>query len=93
MSGVLLGEIQKGRLIPSHQLFSAYGDLFKRKIELSTEPVRLEAYLEGEEIELCEKEEPGYCVITYKGTALGGGKISDSKIKNHYPKGLRNKKI
>jgi len=24
---------------------------------------------------------------------IGGGKISDTRIKNHYPKGLRNRKI
>jgi NOL1/NOP2/fmu family ribosome biogenesis protein/23S rRNA U2552 (ribose-2'-O)-methylase RlmE/FtsJ len=92
MAGVLVGEIQKGRLIPSHQLFSAYGSLFKTKIELSSHPDLLMAYLDGEEIECPEKTSHGYCLITYKGSALGGGKISGTRIKNHYPKGLRNKR-
>ncbi|MBO5879254.1 MAG: RsmF rRNA methyltransferase first C-terminal domain-containing protein [Clostridia bacterium] len=90
MSGVLLGEVQKGRLIPSHQFFSAYGDLFKTRVELCDGDARLSRYLLGEEIEYAG-EGAGYCVLTYKGTSLGGGKISSGRIKNHYPKGLRNR--
>ena len=45
MAGVLIGEIQKGRLIPAHQLFSAYGDLFKTKVELSGNEKALYDYL------------------------------------------------
>lgn len=93
MAGVLLGEIQKGRLIPSHQFFSAYGSIFRTRIELSDTDSRLEAYLSGEEISAPQGADDGYCVITYKGSALGGGKISGGKIKNHYPKGLRNRKL
>ena len=91
MAGVLVGEIQKNRLIPSHQLFSAYGDYFKTKVELSDLDNRLCAYLSGEEIDAPETARCGYCVITYKGSAIGGGKIANGKIKNHYPKGLRNR--
>jgi len=93
MAGVLVGEIQKGRLIPSHQLFSAYGSLFKLQVELLKFPDKLEAYLSGEEITAPVKTENGYCAVTYKGSVIGGGKISDTRIKNHYPKGLRNRKI
>ena len=93
MAGVLIGEIQKGRVVPSHQLFSAYGNFFKNKVELSADEKSLEAYLSGEEIQAPEGTENGYCVITYKGSSLGGGKVSDGKIKNHYPKGLRNRKL
>jgi signal peptidase I len=32
----------------------------------------------------------GWCAVTYEGVALGGGKISGGRVKNHYPKGLRN---
>ena len=93
MAGVLIGEIQKGRLTPSHQLFSAYGNLFKSKVELSGDERSLNAYLEGEEIPAPDGLENGYCVITYKGSPLGGGKISSGRIKNHYPKGLRNRRL
>ena len=93
MAGVLIGEIQKGRLIPAHQLFSAYGDLFKTKVELSGNEKALYDYLSGEEIDAPEWLDNGYCTVTYKGSALGGGKIANGKIKNHYPKGLRNRRL
>ena len=89
----MLGEIQKGRLIPSHQLFSAYGELFRSQVDLADDPARLEAYLEGEEIEAPSGAPTGYAAVTYHGSAIGGAKISGGKIKNHYPKGLRNRKI
>lgn len=91
MAGVLIGEIQKGRLLPAHQLFSAYGDFFKIKVELSEREGDLSAYLSGEEISAPSDADNGWCVITYKGSSLGGGKISGGRIKNHYPKGLRNR--
>ena len=90
-SGVLLGEIRKGTFLPSHQFFSAYGSDFKLKIELSDDKERCYAYLRGEELDACGTDGEGWCVITYNGTAVGGGKISSGRIKNHYPKGLRNK--
>ena len=93
MSGVLIGEVQKGRLIPSHQLFSAYAELFTRKVELSGESERMERYLSGEEIEAPPDISDGWCVITYRGAAVGGGKIVSGRIKNHYPKGLRNRRL
>lgn len=88
-SGVLLGEIRKGVVFPSHQFFSAYGSDFKRKAELSGDEKKMTAYLRGEEIEF-EGIENGYCVITYFGAPVGGGKAVGGRIKNHYPKGLRN---
>lgn len=88
-SGVLLGEIRKGILTPSHQFFSAYGKNFKEKVELSGTPDRLARYLRGEEIDY-DGNGRGWCVITYLGAAIGGGKIVGARIKNHYPKGLRN---
>ena len=47
-------------------------------------------YLRGEEIDAPSDTDNGWCVISYRGASLGGGKISGGKIKNHYPKGLRN---
>lgn len=89
-AGVLLGELRKGIVSPSHQFFSAYGKYFKRKIELFGNKDLLEKYLSGEEIDVrgCEN---GYAVITFLGAAVGGVKVSAGRAKNHYPKGLRNK--
>lgn len=85
-AGVLIGEVQKGRLIPAHQLFSAYGNLFKRKIELSYEDAV--KYIAGEELKL-GTDVCGWCALTYLGAVIGGGKASAGAVKNHYPKGLR----
>lgn len=86
-AGVLIGEIRGKNLFPSHQFFSAYGDLFKIKINLDENESRL--YLAGEELNAPQITLSGYCALFYRGSALGGGKISGGKVKNHYPKGLR----
>lgn len=90
-AGVLLGNIEKERLIPAHQFFSCFGELFLRRENLGDGDPRLSAYLRGEEISAVDFEDSGYCAVFYSGAALGGGKASLGKIKNHYPKGLRNK--
>ncbi len=89
MGGVLIGEIVKGVLHPSHQLFSAYGALMKRREELSKGDRRVAAYLRGEEIDAVGMQDSGWCAVMYYGATLGGGKASGGRIKNHYPKGLR----
>ncbi len=89
MPGVLLGEVKKGNFFPHHQLFSAYGSSFLRQERLTSRDARVEKYLRGEEIN-SQTEGSGWCAVTYEGVALGGGKISGGRVKNHYPKGLRN---
>ena len=90
MPGVVIGEIQKNILKPHHQLFSAFGKDMKIRVDLKACDARVEKYLRGEEIE-CDTAESGWCVVCYDGVPLGGGKISSGRVKNHYPKGLRNK--
>jgi len=86
--GVLLGEIVKDRLVPSHQLFKAYGEYFKNKINLDYNDERVNKYLRGEEIEAeCAN---GWAVLLVNNVSLGGGKVTNNMLKNHYPKGLRN---
>ena len=91
MSGVLLGEVRKGILFPSHQLFSAYGRDMKLRVNLQKGDPRVAKYLRGEEIDT-DDEGSGWCAVCYEGVPIGGGKISAGKVKNHYPKGLRNNK-
>jgi len=86
-AGVLIGEIRGKNLFPSHQFFSAWGSLFKIKVNLSDNEAKL--YLAGEEITKARETRSGYCALIYKNATIGGGKISNGKIKNHYPKGLR----
>ena len=47
------------------------------------------AWLRGEEIE-AKTAENGWCAVLVDGFPLGGGKVSGGRVKNHYPKGLRN---
>ena len=90
MSGVTLGEIRKGVFFPHNQLISAYGKDMKRRENLKKGDARVAAYLRGEEIEARESGD-GWCAVCYEGVPMGAGKVSAGRIKNHYPKGLRNK--
>lgn len=88
MCGVCVGEVIKGRLVPHHQFFSAYGNDFKNKIELSDRDPRVEQYIRGLEIDAGDACD-GYAAVLYCGCAIGGAKVSGGRAKNHYPKGLR----
>ena len=90
-AGVLLGEVTKGLVFPSHHFFTAYGKLFKRQENLTRGGTKVQKYLAGEEID-AEFSDNGWCAVLYEGVTLGGGKASSGKIKNHYPKGLRIKR-
>ena len=85
-NGVFIGEIDKKVFKPSHYFFTAFGNQMKNKIDLNSENVN--AYLRGEELSFDGKK--GYVAVTYDGLTLGGGKVSEGRIKNLYPKGLRN---
>ena len=85
-AGVLLGEVKGKLLFPSHQLFKAYGDLFKNKLFLDEEEAK--KYLSGEEI-ADNTGLGGFVALYYRDCVLGGGKASGDRIKNHFPKGLR----
>lgn len=86
--GVLFGEVIKDRLVPAHQLFKAFGEHFKNKINLDYNDERVNKYLRGEEIDVeCLN---GWAVVMVNNVPLGGGKVTNNKLKNHYPKGLRN---
>lgn len=86
-AGVSIGTIEKGRLIPHHYLFKAYGKRFMRKLELSPASQEMKKYLSGAEIP-CELAD-GWAVVTTCGIPVGGIKVVDGIAKNHYPKGLR----
>ncbi len=93
--GVIAGEIMNKRFVPHHQLFTSFGQYFVRKISLDVNGELVKDYLRGLEIDVeyhpqSEKSQ-GYAAVLVGNVALGGGKISGQKCKNHYPKGLRNK--
>ena len=85
--GLCLGEVRKGRFIPSHHLCMALKkDDFKRTICLSDEEISL--YIKGQAI--MRDGEKGYGAMLYKEKyPVGWYKLSDGCAKNHYPKYLR----
>ena len=87
-AGVPVGEAVKGRLVPHHAFFSAYGEDFCRKLDLSLEDPRLYAYLHGDTVPAPDLSD-GFCAVLVDGMPLGGGKAVSGVLKNHYPKGLR----
>lgn len=94
-AGVCAGELAGKRFLPHHQLFSAYGRYFKRKVLLDGESDKAAQYLRGLEIaveglESFDGKADGWCAVLIDGCSVGGGKISGGVCKNHYPKGLRN---
>lgn len=87
--GVLAGSVLKKRFQPAHALFMAYGACCTNREELTRQDPRTEAWLRGEEIPAVTAAN-GWCAVCVDGFPLGGGKVSGGRIKNHYPKALRN---
>lgn len=84
--GVKLGEVRKGRLVPHHRFFMAFGSEMPSRAEIS-DPALVKRYLAGEEIPF--ENLSGYVAVTHHGAVLGGGKATGGTVKNLYPKGLR----
>ena len=70
---------------------SATVALAARRLDLAPEDPRAAGWLRGEEL-AAEGLAPGWTALTVSGFPLGMGKVSGGRIKNHYPKGLRNLK-
>lgn len=89
--GVFAGRVQNGRFTPEHQLFMAYGSACANAERLTLADPRIAAWLLGEEIE-ARTAQNGWCAVLVDGWPLGCGKASNGRVKNHYPKALRNLK-
>ena len=88
-AGVPAGRSVKGRFEPAHALFMAHGARCRNREELTLADPRTAAWLRGEEIP-AQTAAPGWCAVLVDGLPLGGGKVSGGRVKNHYPKALRN---
>lgn len=95
--GVILGAMDKQgkRFLPHHQFFRAYPERFSMSLTLTPDAPELSSYLSG--LELRESSglsvsapQKGYGVILCLGAGVGGFRYSDGRLKNLYPKGLRN---
>ena len=87
-AGVFVGSVQKGRFVPEHHLFTAFGALCQNCEQLTLADPRTAEYLSGRELE-ARTAADGWCCVTVDGWPLGGGKASGGRVKNHYPKALR----
>lgn len=89
-AGVQLGICKKNRIEPAHHFYmAAKPEMLRQIISLSSSDNAVQQYLRGEEIE-CDGSYKGYVGVCVDGVTLGFGKCSGGKLKNHYPKGLRN---
>ena len=90
--GVELGEVRKGRLVPSHGFFMAeLGQEYQRQLCLDTCDPLLMAFLSGNTLP-CPADWRGFAAVavnTPEGPRnVGFGKAVDGVLKNHLPKGL-----
>lgn len=85
-AGLLLGEIKKGRFLPSQELsHSILGKNFKKQIALTQD--QLKAFLRGESFSLALDE--GWYLIVDSGVGLGFGYVKKGIFKNQLAKYLR----
>ena len=88
-SGVIVGSIEKDRLVPHINMFSAYGKYAKQKLNFDVNNALLFKYLHGEQLENTYSLINGYVSICVDGFAFAGVKVTGNALKNLYPKGLR----
>lgn len=86
--GVKIGEIIKNRIVPHHQFFMAYGNYFKRKINLDCGSGQAAQYIGGMGFD-CPNIDDGWASVLINNCTVGGAKVVNGYVKNHYPKGLR----
>lgn len=87
--GVLAGEIRGKNFFPHHALYTAArADECLNRADYDCESVEILKFLHGEELPATASN--GFCAVSVNDIVTGFGKISGGKMKNHYPKGLRN---
>ncbi len=88
-AGVILGEILKNRIEPHHSAFAAAKPEECTSVaDYDRNDENIKKYLHGEEIEV-NSDAKGYTAVCVNSMALGFGKVSNGRLKNKYPKGLR----
>ena len=89
-AGVVLGELVKNRIEPHHSAFmAAKPEDCALTADFDVESAEIGAFLHGEEIGVAASLK-GYCAVCVNGMTTGFGKASGGRLKNKYPKGLRN---
>lgn len=93
-AGVEVGEIKGKRIEPAHGLFmAARQEDLQYSVSFPSNSAEIASFLRGEELGV-ELDAPNgsYVGVCVDHVTVGYGKYSSGRLKNHYPKGLRNKK-
>ena len=92
-TGLLLGEVKKGRFEPS-QALAMYltADQFANTVEFARGDERIIRYLKGETVEAdgaTHRGKNGWCLVLMDGLPLGWAKRTGETLKNKYEPGWR----
>ena len=95
-AGLHIGEFKKQRFEPSHSLALALKlNDAKNVVKLTCDNPQTIGFFNGQSVMLSDKQaaecKKGWALVCVDGYTAGWGKVNGTQVKNHYPKGLRNK--
>lgn len=95
-AGLHIGEFKKQRFEPSHSLALALklSDA-QNVVKLTCDDPQTTGFFNGQSVMLSDGQaaecKKGWALVCVDGYPAGWGKVNGAQVKNHYPKGLRNK--
>ena len=95
-AGLHIGEFKKQRFEPSHSLALALKlSEAKNLVKLTCDNPQTIGFFNGQSVILSDEQavecKKGWALVCVDGYTAGWGKVNGTQVKNHYPKGLRNK--
>ena len=95
-AGLHIGEFKKQRFEPSHSLALALKlNDAKNVVKLTCDNPQTIGFFNGQSVMLSDEQaaecKKGWALVCVDGYTVGWGKVNGTQVKNHYPKGLRNK--
>ena len=95
-AGLHIGEFKKQRFEPSHSLALALKlNDAKNLVKLTCDNPQTIGFFNGQSVVLSDEQtaecKKGWALVCVDGYTAGWGKVNGTQVKNHYPKGLRNK--
>ena len=95
-AGLHIGEFKKQRFEPSHSLALALKlNDAKNLVKLTCDNTQTIGFFNGQSVMLSDEQaaecKKGWALVCVDGYPAGWGKVNGAQVKNHYPKGLRNK--
>ncbi len=95
-AGLHIGEFKKQRFEPSHSLALALKlNDAKNVVKLTCDNPQTIGFFNGQSVMLSNEQaaecKKGWALVCVDGYPAGWGKVNGTQVKNHYPKGLRNK--